>query len=155
MRLMYGNMWDEFGSVDLFMITTNSYVEQSGELVMGRGIAGQAKHDFPQIAKDFGSMVLKECGHLGKYGVLIHPEWPHVHIGAFQVKYSFSTKASLDLIQYSVNELISYLDPSVMVALNFPGIGNGGLKRSKVLPIINKLPNNVYVWQYGSQDGDP
>lgn len=36
---------------------------------------------------------------------------------------------------------------SKKIHLNFPGIGNGGLKRSNVLPLLERLPDNVKVWE--------
>ncbi len=37
--------------------------------------------------------------------------------------------------------------PHITVALNFPGIGYGGLNRNEVLPIISILPDNVEIWE--------
>jgi hypothetical protein len=32
------------------------------------------------------------------------------------------------------------------VYLNYPGIGCGGLQKSRVRPIIEELPDTVHVW---------
>ena len=38
-----GNMWDSWDDADLFLITTNAVIKVNGELVMGRGIALEAR----------------------------------------------------------------------------------------------------------------
>jgi hypothetical protein len=37
------------------------------------------------------------------------------------------------------------------IAMNFPGIGWGGLNRLEVLPIISSLPDNVEIWEYDNR----
>jgi hypothetical protein len=37
--------------------------------------------------------------------------------------------------------------PGVTIAVNFPGIGNGRLRREAVLPIV-QLPDQVTIWEY-------
>ena len=152
MKLAFGNMWDWFVDTDLFLVTTNAYVKQNGELVMGRGIALEARQRVPTIDLLFGGIVLSRSGHLGEYGLIILPRWPEVKLGAFQVKRTFSEKASLDLIRLSVKMLDVFIKqhPQIRVALNFPGIGNGRLAKRYVSPIIETLPNNVTVWQYSN-----
>jgi hypothetical protein len=38
--------------------------------------------------------------------------------------------------------------PDASVHLNYPGIGNGRLRREDVLPIIALLPDQVTIWEY-------
>lgn len=147
MILKTGNMWSVYGSVDLFCITTNSTVNQKGALVMGRGVALQAKIKFPGIEKLAAPKIKSPY-----YGLVIIPEY---NVGLFQVKRDFKQNASLDIIGLSVSRLILWMIQFYtknkywpLVALNFPGIGYGKLKKEDVLPIINLLPNNVEVWEY-------
>lgn len=72
MILEKGNMWDCFGKVDLFLVTTNPIVNAKGELVMGRGIALEAKKRFPELPKDFARMT-KEYRDEQNYADLLHP----------------------------------------------------------------------------------
>lgn len=146
-----GNMWDVFNLVDHFLITTNSSIKNNGELVMGRGIAKQARDIWPNLAQQAGEQICQalgvphKYGLKGKYGVILGPR-----IGLFQVKYHFRDQASLDLIQYSTQSLLGYATdhPEKAIALNFPGIGNGGLRADLVKPIIDILPDNVQVWSF-------
>lgn len=73
-----------------------------------------------------------------------------IRIGIFQVKYHWGKPAVMDLIEYSVGRLCEMLCESPMsgwsVSLNFPGIGNGGLEKEVVMPLVQRLPDNVTVW---------
>jgi len=40
------------------------------------------------------------------------------------------------------------LHPTAQIHLNFPGIGNGGLPRTQVFPLLQPLPGNVTIWEY-------
>lgn len=149
MILESGNMWKIFPHSDLFCITTNSHLTLNGELVMGRGIAFEAKQKLPQLPRQFGTMIRQSYGHLGRYGLLILKRRPRPSVAAFQVKRHFSDAADLSLIEFSVQLLadLALKYPSARFDLNFPGIGNGRLSRAEVLPIVLKLPDNVHVWE--------
>lgn len=144
-------MWDVFGSTDLFLITTNPVVRKDGAVVMGRGIALEAKTRFPELPYDFGVKLkkleaLKRVRKMGTIGV-----YEHQPVGYFMVKDHFAQEAKLSIIQASVRDLLAFLcdgPEDYSVDLNFPGIGNGGLDRELVLPIIEQLPDNVHVWEY-------
>lgn len=157
-----GDMWAAFATTDLFLITTNSTIRKDGALIMGCGIARQARDRFPGLAASLGQHILNTCGgrstllrtSLGKYGLLVSPRWPEAKLGAFQVKYHYRLPASLELIQYSTAMLCAWCDahPDAQVALNYPGIGNGSLHREAVLPIIAQLPEQVTIWEYSLPD---
>ena len=78
------------------------------------------------------------------------------------VKNHWAEEAKLNIIAESCAALLHGLTPrgnkfsngkylhTVRVDLNFPGIGNGKLKREDVLPILEKLPDSVHVWEYGT-----
>jgi hypothetical protein len=143
-------MWSLFDQVDLFLITTNSTLKKNGALVMGRGVARQARDRFPNLDLKLGEEIAGICGHLGTYHLLISPRYPAAKLGAFQVKHHFRQPASLDLIAGSVRALQQWCatHPNATVALNYPGIGNGNLKREQVQPLISQLPDTVQIWQY-------
>lgn len=145
-----GDMWRAYATADLFLITTNTTVTARGTLVMGRGIARQARDRFPGLAEALGQHILNICGGLGEYGLLISPCWPAAKLGAFQVKQHYSQPASLELIRRSTAALCAWCaeHPTATVAVNFPGIGNGRLCREDVLPIIAQLPDQITIWQY-------
>lgn len=144
-------MWAAYDDADLFLITTNSTLKKNGALVMGRGIVRQARDRFPGLDVTLGGEISRRCGDLGKYGLLVSPRWPVAKLGAFQVKTDYRRPASLSLIRQSALALLAWCKehPGTAVHLNFPGIGNGGLARAQVLPLLKSLPANVHVWEYG------
>lgn len=90
-----GDMWTAYTAVDLFLITTNSTLRQGDHaLVMGRGIARQAKERFPGLDTALGRQIQALCGNQGIYGLLISLRWPAAKLGAFQVKRHYSQPAS-------------------------------------------------------------
>ena len=129
-----GDMWSSYDEADLFLITTNATITIRGTLVMGRGIARQAKERFPGLDVALGRQIQALCGNQGIYGLLISPRWPAAKLGAFQVKRHYSQPASLELIRHSAAALYAWCaeHPDAQVVLNFPGIGNGRLRRADV-----------------------
>jgi len=153
MILEKGNMWDVFGHTDLFLITTNPVRRKDGAVVMGRGIAKEAKDRFPKLPYDFGralDMLHPEIdqSHVGCLG-----EYDNQRIGWFMVKDHWASPAKLSIIEQSVFYLrhgYTWPHPErYRIDLNFPGIGNGKLSREEVLPLLENLPNSVHVWEYG------
>ena len=144
-----GNMWTAFDEVALFLLTTNSTIKRNGVLVMGRGIARQARDRFPGLDAALGKQILSTCGNQGQYGLLVSPRWPEARLGAFQGKRHYAQPASLELIRHSTAVLCAWCieHPDASVHLNFPGIGNGRLRREDVLPIIAQLPDQVTIWE--------
>lgn len=141
-----GNMWNAFHDTDAFCITTNSYIRNDGELVMGRGIAKVAKQTFDDLPKAFGEKI----DHLETYGLMPSNRNEIDKFVAFQVKTHFRNQADLDLIQKSAGGLLQMAEkyPNKRFDLNFPGIGNGGRNQSEVMPIIEDLPKNVHIWRF-------
>ncbi|MFW6184985.1 MAG: hypothetical protein ACOC8X_14395, partial [Chloroflexota bacterium] len=132
-----------------FLITTNSTLKKSGALVMGRGIARQARDRFPGLDLALGREIARRCGSQGEYGLLVSPRWPAAKLGAFQVKTHYARPASPALIRQSASTLLAWCakHPATRVHLNFPGIGNGRLRRADVLPIVARLPDQVAIWE--------
>lgn len=149
-QLQYGNMWSVYDQAHLFLITTNATLKRNGALVMGRGIARQARDRFPGLDLALGQAIAQRCGHLGHYHLLVSPQWPKARIGAFQVKTDYAQQADQGLIAASVTALADWCagHPDQMVHLNFPGIGNGGLARTAVWPLLTALPDQVTIWEY-------
>lgn len=146
MILEKGDMWQVFGKTDLFCFTANGTIKNDGSLVMGRGTALQVKEKILGIDFKFGRLISEDEY---TYGLALY-KWPGVQLmGAFQVKDDFRDAASLGLIKVACKKLFDWLmdNPTARVDLNFPGIGNGRLKRENVLPIIQLLPDNVHVWE--------
>jgi hypothetical protein len=90
-----GNMWDAYATTDLFAITTNSFITRDERLVMGAGIALEARNRFPGIDSRLAKLIRSTSGHPGYYGLLIDPA---THIAAFQVKQDWRNPADTALI---------------------------------------------------------
>jgi hypothetical protein len=144
-----GDMWQHYNKADLFLITTNSFIKADGELTMGAGIAKEAKERFPSLPLQAGNIVKQYCGHLGKYGLYVSKHWPATKLGLFQTKFHWRDSADIDLIKRSVTMLDFWLigRDDKTVCFNFPGIGNGGLDRDIVKPLLDVLPSNVFIFE--------
>jgi hypothetical protein len=149
MQLRRGNMWSAWNEADLFLITTNSIIKKNGALVMGAGIARQARDRFPGLDLALGGYIhLKRGGTRVLYGLIVSPKWPHARLGAFQTKIDWRDDSDPEVIKFSVECLLEWLEhfPDAKVHLAFPGINHGNLSVEQVLPIISALPDNVTVW---------
>jgi hypothetical protein len=133
-----------FHTSGYLIVTTNSFLTSEVKLVMGRGAAWVLKMKVPGIDRVFGKMISETCGHLGLYGLLFHQRF-----GALQVKYRFDEKARVDLIEFSLRKLawIAKESPNSRFNINYPGIGNGGLRKPEVQPLLDVLPDNVFIWE--------
>ena len=152
MILTKGDMLRTLSLEETYLVTTNSYIRRDGALVMGRGAAKQLATRFPirvfqKLPYEFG----KRINHLGEYNIIVltDPD-TGLRLGAFQVKYHFKDAADLALIERSVDELasIAHERSERKFNVNFPGIGNGKLDYDQVLPLLERLPDNVYVWTF-------
>jgi hypothetical protein len=136
-----GNMLQAPGYI---IVTTSSFLTSEKKLVMGAGVARDLKIKVPGIDQAFGELIYTLCKHLGRYGLIFHDRY-----GAFQVRYRFNDKARADLIRFSAAALkgAAINNREEIFNLNYPGIGNGGLKEYEVRPILEVLPENVCVWK--------
>lgn len=153
MHLVTGDMWEEIGKARLILFTANASINSRGELVMGRGAAAEAKARYPDLPRQIGRDLLEEYEDHRPYHVWLPPEFgesaPSVtHVGAFQVKHRWQDAASLTLIRQSAQYLAELIRGTPWrVAMNFPGIGYGRLRRKDVLPLLEALPDGVFVYE--------
>lgn len=152
MNFRIGNMWSVIDQAQLFLITTNSYVNQSGELVMGRGIALETKTRYPYLPKVAGDWVVNNGFQNKFYGVIT--DIFNNNIGLFQVKLHFRSSADVSVIRSS-SEMLAFIinDRGLTdVHMNYPGIGAGRLERTRVLPILEEYFSHlpITIWEYGS-----
>lgn len=158
-----GDLWSEIGTADLILVTTNSTVTKSHKLVMGRGAAKEALEQpffidtfssAPEIKVDEWAGRFIEENALTKYGVIVTPykrvylsEVINTKLGLFQVKYHWREPADVNLIWFSTVELIKIAGGYNRIAMNYPGIGNGRLNEAVVAPMIQRLPDNVFIYK--------
>jgi hypothetical protein len=174
MKLAKGNMWAT--RADAYVITTNQTVTIAGKVVMGRGAARQARDMWPGLDSHIGNWIRNHhnprhfpdtvpyylmyaglwrwpnpgAGTPTQAERTLPPYAGYIKLYAFQVKNHYRDLARLDLIESAVRMLDNTarrLRPKDSYSLNFPGIGNGGLPRSAVLPLLQVLPDNITVWE--------
>lgn len=150
-NFLTGNIWSTYQKPNnIILVTTNGVITRNG-IVMGAGIALEAKRLEPLLPQVLADKALLKAnysrGYMGiiKYGILFNPMW---NIGAFQSKYHFKHDSPLELIQHSAEELkqIATENGHFVFNVNFPGVGLGKLRPSDVKPVMKTLPNNVNVW---------
>jgi hypothetical protein len=148
MIIKHGDMWKSLLVYQEIYVTGNSVVKADGTLVMGRGAAKQAALRWPSLPRIFGERIADRPEYL-----LVPPSDDGPNVGLFQVKNHFAANADIELIKFSAMALAvrARLHPEWYFAVNFPGIGNGGLQYGEVSPIIEWiLPDNVHVWLYAT-----
>jgi hypothetical protein len=148
MEIVQANLWLSQPLPVIIVVTTNATIKSNGALVMGRGAALEAKQRAPEIPMQCGRAIQRYMlrNHLARtqnmYGFLPVRPWNKpgkVGFGIFQVKKEFNQKAELPLINYSCQTLAQWVRQTEFacpVRMNFPGIGNGGLPRDIVEPIL-------------------
>jgi hypothetical protein len=125
------------------IVTASSFLTSEGKLFMGKGLARDLKIKVPGIDKIFGSMVLENGGHAGRYGFLNYERW-----GIFQVRYRFNDKADVELITFGMKRVKDFAqETNFIIHLEYPGIGEGDLTKQEVGPLVDTLPGNVYIWE--------
>ncbi len=148
-RFVTGDLWSAWPFTGLLLITTNSIVRPSGALIMGAGVARDARNRFHGLDVALGEAIRRQGDAGGRYGIMVSPKWPEKRIGAFQTKIRPGDNSSLDLIQFATDALAAWcLDhPAIRVDLPFPGIGYGRLSPDEVRPILEAaLPDAVHIW---------
>lgn len=142
MKEIYGNLWDYFFKEDYAIaITTNGFVKNNGEAVMGRGCAWEATKLLPEVTLTLGVYLEMEGNH-------VHRLEPGVY--SFPVKHNWWEKADIELIKRSCEE-ISKLSVEKNIVMPRMGCGNGGLKwEEEVKPVVGGLLDSrfkVITWR--------
>lgn len=151
-----GNLWDY--PADVRVITTNGFVKNNGELVMGRGCAREAVQRYPFLPKLLGEKVKAGGNHVYFCGSPLN--W----MFSFPVKHHWYQEADLALIRRSAAELLLAVndlqeeiaekgrsrchDPLLRVVMPRPGCGNGRLKWADVKPLLAHLDDRFKVITY-------
>lgn len=120
-------------------ITTNGTVKSNGALVMGRGVAQQARDLYEGLDLRLGRLVGTEGNRVF---LLSYPRF-----FTFPVKHHWKDKADLALIERSAEQLFDLASSyrTLTFYLPRPGCGNGRLRYEQVRPLLIGLPDNVVV----------
>ncbi len=123
-----GNLWEM--DFECRCITTNGVVLKTGELVMGAGVAYQAKKRYPGIEGVLGSWVMA------------HGNWPcyikEMGVISFPTKWHFKNPSDLFLIARSAKRLVDIANSNNIqsIGLTRPGCGMGK-------PIWSNVQNSI------------
>lgn len=141
---VYGNLWDQEGPK---CITTNGFIKNNGEAVMGRGVAAEAARFYPLFPEALGALLKEHGNHV--FYVQARKVNVEQMFFTFPVKHNWFEKADLELIRQSCIELEEKLAQHklfVPVYLPRPGCGNGGLDWQDVKPICEEeLSDQIHV----------
>lgn len=136
MRVVVADLWTY--PADFRVVTTNGVITPRG-LVMGAGVALQAKQRFPGLPVKLARLVLQH----GNRVFVCHAE----RVISFPTKRHWREPSCLDLIRQSAEQLVQVVDRFAIatVALPPPGCGNGGLNWPVVRPILSRLFDDRFV----------
>jgi hypothetical protein len=151
MKEIVGNLWTfQFPNTGpeayIRCITTNGFIKQNGQAVMGRGCAAEACRLYPGAALRLGQEIKI------KGNVCI---WINTGLLTFPVKHNWWEKADLELIAKSaqrLNYIARYMITDKWYILPRPGCGNGSRSWDEVRPILEGLPDNVLVIDFEKID---
>ena len=138
MKYTHGNLWD-FHSLGPVCNTTNGIIKKDGTLVMGAGIALQAKQRFPGVSEILAHMV-KSHGNRAFYLTTLN-------LFSFPTKHDWRDKSDIDLIAQSCHDIVDittrmYFD---RVFLPKPGCANGQLIWSEVNAVISGILDDRFT----------
>lgn len=172
----FGDIWETWSSsqlisypkitkrYDSIVITTNGFVKKDGSLVMGRGIAKEARDRIPGIDKRIGRAVQRDGNHVYAFHngplepiIFSFPVKPEKGLLYGRLMPGWMVKADIALIEQSAKELVALIEglhynqftinawPFKNILMPRPGCGNGGLKWEEVKPIIEPILDDRFT----------
>ncbi len=151
-----GDIFKLMQNADGICVTTNGVVKQSGELVMGAGIALSFKQRWPDLPAEFGKWV-KLMGNVpcvvakpinvSAAGVF-NSDSRTIFILSYPTKHDYREDSDLNLIYHGAHKLVEWTNRLKMnkVLLTRPGCGLG--KRSwehEVRPLISPILDDRFT----------
>ena len=139
------NIWSYHSKESVIVIPTNGTVKKTGECVMGKGLALQAKTKYPSLPKLVGQHIKLNGNTVGYF--------PEPSLASFPVKWNWYQKADKLLIYRSLKELVYLvqlldlnlegkellLKPGFQVYLTRVGCGNGLLDWKDIKPLVEEI----------------
>jgi hypothetical protein len=138
MKYARGNIWTIHNPAPV-CITTNGIIKNDGTLVMGAGIALQAKQRFPELPGKLADAVSQHGNH-----TLYMPD---ENIFSFPTKHDWKDKSDLALIAQSATELLIITEKVgfTEVYLPKPGCANGQLDWEDVKNVISVILDDRFT----------
>lgn len=126
--------------------TSNQVVKGNGALVMGAGNAKAARDAIQGLQFAMGSQCLNS-----EDDALLFVQHGAGIIGAFPTKRHFKDPTPKDLLLSSIAQLkeLALEKPMYYFHLPMPAVNHGGMAVEDVLPLVEQLPDNVYVYSQG------
>ena len=166
MQLIYGNAFAT--DCDALCITTNGFVKNNGQAVMGKGIAKNIQRYFPNIQQDLGELIRTKGNNVHiiyntEPNIISFPVKPisgisnginhvsHLNFKKGERVPGWEMKASLESIETSAYQLVELADnnPWNAIVLPRPGCGAGELTWEQVEPVLaNILDDRFKVITY-------
>jgi len=167
MKEAKGNIWEM--ECDAVCISTNGFIKNNGECVMGRGCAKEAVEFFPEIPKLLGErlrkhgIVVQTIRHFEGVAILSYPVKPASQVCVFdqrnvvshmQKHYKvydevpgWACVADIEIIERSAKELVALADQHGWQKVIIPrvGCGAGELTWSKVKPILDEILDDRFT----------
>ncbi len=138
MKEAKGSMWK--ASATHYCVTTNGIVKSNGDLVMGAGIALQAKNKHPHVPHWFGQHVLRR----GNTPCAVRVAKDRYYV-SFPTKHDYRDPSDLDLIIKSAKLIAAHVPKDAKVSMSRPGCGNGGLSWDIVKPAISSILDDRFT----------
>jgi len=140
MKEMVGNIWEQ-KDADAICVTTNGIVKANGELVMGKGIALEAKQRCSYLSKRLGQLVTG-------LGNSVHPIGTEdCIIFSFPTKHHYKDNSDIELIKKSAVELVEWINKMnfKVIYLPRPGCGCGGLNWKDVKKVLEPMLDDRFI----------
>lgn len=144
MKIIKNNIWNYYKPDSYIGITTNGFVKKTGECVMGRGIALEAKTKFPELPFLLGKHI-KTVGNTVAF-------FEDLKLFSFPVKHNWWEKADLNLIEESAKDLAERFRQGYELGADLPklylpkpGCGNGQLLWKDVEPILDEYLSPLVI----------
>lgn len=140
------DLWEGYFA-DL-VITTNGFVKNNGEAVMGAGCAKEAATRFSWLPQRLGSLISLYGNHVFLLDSISDDAGETVNLWSFPVKHHWREKADIELIKRSANEL-KEINRNYGIALPRPGCGNGKLDwETEVKPALQGILDGRFTIIY-------
>jgi hypothetical protein len=154
-----GDIWGLVREREAVVVTINGDLTSAGRLVMGKGIALEAKMRVKGVDRVLGDSVARH----GLHTILLSPAsyTPRWDLFAFPTKYHWRDKrADPDLIVKSAHELVALVKKELWmyrfvdadhppfypnIWMPRPGCGAGGLRWEDVKPLLDPILDDRYV----------
>lgn len=131
MREVRGNLWS-FENDGALVVPTNLCVRADGLAVMGRGVALEAAHRYPELPREYGRRL-----RAGARGLEVW-EGTCARLVLLPTKEDWRGSSSLGLIERGVRELAACEAVRGTVFLPLLGCGCGGLMEGAVLTVLRQ-----------------